>query len=98
EEGYRRLPVSDFWHPIIGAALFVSVGLVVPRALGVGYDVIGDILANKLAAGTVAVLVLAKAVTWWLALGSGSSGGTLAPTLLISAGYGSLFGVAVDHL
>jgi H+/Cl- antiporter ClcA/CBS domain-containing protein len=98
EACYRRLPVSEFWHPVIGAVLFATIGLLVPRALGVGYDAIGDVLANRLAAGTVAVLVGAKLVAWWLALGSGTSGGTLAPILLISAGYGSLFGVAVERM
>jgi H+/Cl- antiporter ClcA/CBS domain-containing protein len=98
ESCYRRLPVGEFWHPVIGAALFATIGLFVPRALGVGYDAIGDLLSTRLAAGTVAVLVVAKLVAWWLALGSGTSGGTLAPILLISSGYGSLFGLAVERL
>lgn len=98
EDWYRRLPVSHHWHPVIGALVFSSVGLAVPRALGVGYDAIGDVLASRLAVGTVAVLALAKLIAWWAALASGTSGGTLAPILLISAGYGSLFGAAVDQL
>jgi CIC family chloride channel protein len=98
ESWYRRLPVGEFWHPVIGAVIFATIGLFVPRALGVGYDAIGDVLANKLAVGTVAVLALAKLLAWWAALGSGTSGGTLAPILLISAGYGSLFGAAITHL
>ncbi len=98
EGWYRRLPVGEFWHPVIGAVIFATIGLFVPRALGVGYDAIGDVLANKLAVGTVAVLALAKLLAWWAALGSGTSGGTLAPILLISAGYGSLFGAAITHL
>lgn len=96
EDLYRRLPVGDFWHPMIGAVVFASIGLFVPRALGVGYDVIEDLLANRLAVGTVAVLTIAKLVAWWAALGSGTSGGTLAPILMISAGYGVLFGSALD--
>ena len=96
EGWYRRLPVGEFWHPLIGAAIFATIGLLVPRALGVGYDAIGDILANKVAASTLAVLVVAKLLAWWAALGSGTSGGTLAPILLISAGYGCLFGLAVE--
>jgi H+/Cl- antiporter ClcA/CBS domain-containing protein len=98
EGWYRRLPVSEFWHPVIGAVLFASVGLAVPRALGVGYDVIGDLLGNRMAVGTIAVLALAKLLAWWLALGSGTSGGTLAPLLLISAAYGRLFGAGVHEL
>ncbi|MDQ6728148.1 MAG: chloride channel protein [Actinomycetota bacterium] len=95
---YRRLPVGEFWHPVIGAALFATVGLTAPRALGVGYDAIGDVLNSRLALGTVAVLGLVKLVSWWLALGSGTSGGTLAPILLISAAFGTLFGAGVNHV
>ena len=98
EEGYRRLPVGEFWHPVIGAVAFAGVGLIAPRALGVGYDAITDVLSNRLALGTLAVLALIKLLAWWLALASGTSGGTLAPMLLISAGFGSLFGSAANHL
>ena len=98
EDWYRRLPIKEFWHPVIGAVIFATIGLFVPRALGVGYDAIGDVLSNRLAIGTIAVLAGAKLLAWWAALASGTSGGTLAPILLISAGYGSLFGAAVNHL
>ena len=92
EDGFRRLPVSDFWHPVIGALGFSMVGLLVPRALGVGYDAIGDVLNDRLAIGLIAVLAIAKLVAWWIALGSGTSGGTLAPLLLIGGSFGSLVG------
>jgi H+/Cl- antiporter ClcA/predicted transcriptional regulator len=95
---YRRLPVRELWHPVIGAAAFATVGLAAPRALGVGYDAIGDVLNSRLALGTVAVLGLAKLVAWWLALGSGTSGGTLAPILLMSAAFGTLFGTGLDQV
>ena len=98
EELYRRLPVSDFWHPMIGAAIFVSVGMVAPRALGVGYDAIGDVLAGRLALATVAALATVKLVAWWFALSSGTSGGTLAPILLISAGFGTVAGSFLNHI
>jgi H+/Cl- antiporter ClcA len=98
EDLYRRLPVSDFWHPAIGAVGFATVGLLVPRALGVGYDAIGDVLNTKLAVGTVAALAVAKLVGWWLALGSGTSGGTLAPILLISASFGVVAGDVLNHV
>lgn len=94
EAMFRRLPVSDFWHPVIGAAAFSAVGLLAPRALGVGYDAIGDVLNDRMALGAIAVLAVAKLVAWWLALGSGTSGGTLAPLLLIGGSFGSLFGMA----
>lgn len=95
---YRRLPVGEFWHPLIGGALFATVGLAAPRALGVGYDAIGDVLNSRLALGTVAVLGVVKLVAWWLALGSGTSGGTLAPILLISAAFGTVFGTGINQV
>jgi CIC family chloride channel protein len=92
EDGFRRLPVSEFWHPVIGAVGFSAVGLLVPRALGVGYDAIGDVLNDRLTVTAIAVLALAKLAAWWIALGSGTSGGTLAPLLLIGGAFGSLVG------
>ena len=72
--------------------MWASLGLLVPRALGVGYDVIDDALAGRLALGTLAALAIGKLVIWWLALASGTSGGTLAPILLISSCAGGLVG------
>ncbi len=96
EDLYRRLPVGDFWHPVIGAVGFATVGLFVPRALGVGYDAIGDVLNARLAVGTAAALAVGKLLAWWLALGSGTSGGTLAPILLISASFGTVVGSGLN--
>src|SRR4029077_1529450 len=98
EGGFRRLPISEFWHPILGALGFACIGLLVPRALGVGYDVINDVLADKLAVGVLAALLTAKLVAWWVALGSGTSGGTLAPILLISGTFGSLLGALINQI
>jgi chloride channel protein, CIC family len=98
ESVYRRLPVGTFWHPVIGAVAFATVGLASPRALGVGYDAIGDVLDSRLALGTVALLGVVKLVSWWLALGSGTSGGTLAPILLISSAFGTLAGTGLNHV
>ena len=98
ERGFRSLPVAEFWHPVIGSVGFALVGLVVPRALGVGYDAIQDVIDGRLALGAVAALLLAKLLAWWLALGSGTSGGTLAPVLLMSGCFGSLVGAGVDQL
>jgi H+/Cl- antiporter ClcA len=98
EDGYRRLPIHDFWHPAIGAIGFATVGLFVPRALGVGYDAIGDVLNGRLAVEVAAALALGKLVAWWLALGSGTSGGTLAPILLISASFGTVVGAGLNEV
>lgn len=98
EAAFRRLPVGEFWHPMLGALGFAAVGLAVPRALGVGYDSISDVLAGRLALGALAALAAAKLVAWWVALASGTSGGTLAPILLISASCGALLGAAADRV
>ena len=98
EATFRRLPFGVFWHPMLGALAFASIGLFVPRALGVGYESINDVLANRLAVGTLAVLLLAKLAAWWIALASGTSGGTLAPILLISGCFGGLMGALVQQV
>lgn len=92
EAGFRRLPVSEFWHPVIGAVGFGLVGMMVPEVLGVGYDQIDAVLAGTMTLGALAILGGAKLIAWWLALGSGTSGGTLAPVLLISGAFGAVVG------
>ncbi len=96
EDLFHRLPFGVAWHPIVGAAVWASLGLLVPRALGVGYDVIDDALAGRLAMATLATLAIGKLVIWWIALASGTSGGTLAPILLISSCTGALVGDLLD--
>ena len=98
EAGFRRLPVSPFWLPAIGALGFASVGLIEPRVLGVGYDQISEVLSGRLAVETLAVLAIAKLCAWWVALASGTSGGTLAPILLISGSFGALLGHAAAQI
>jgi CBS domain-containing protein len=98
EHLYRRLPVSEFWHPAIGAVGFVTVGLFMPRVLGVGYDVIGDVLDERVTVKIAAEIAGAKLLAWWLALGSGTSGGTLAPILMISASFGTVIGAGMNHV
>jgi len=92
EAAFRRLPVGEFWHPMIGALGFGLIGMAIPEVLGVGYDQIDAVLAGGMAAGALAILAGAKMVAWWLALGSGTSGGTLAPVMLIASAFGALVG------
>ncbi|MCP3912589.1 MAG: chloride channel protein [Actinomycetia bacterium] len=98
ERMFRNLQIPEFWKPAIGAIVFAVIGLIVPRSLGVGYDVIDDVLAGNLATGALAAALVAKMVAWWIALGSGTSGGTLAPVLLMSAAFGGLFASIVDEV
>ena len=92
EDGFHKLPIHWMWWPALGAVAIGVGGYFQPRALGVGYDVIGDLLQNHLAAGVVATLLAAKAVMWLIALGSGTSGGVLAPLLMLGAGLGAVLG------
>ena len=94
EDWFGKLPLHWMWWPAIGGLAVGIGGWLQPRALGVGYDVIGDLLHNHLALGVVLALLAVKAVIWVIALGSGTSGGVLAPLLMMGAGLG----VVLSHL
>jgi H+/Cl- antiporter ClcA len=90
DDVFAKLPIHFMWWPLIGG-LFVGLGgLVFPRALGVGYDTIGDLLAGHLVGGFLIGLMLTKALIWAIALGSGTSGGVLAPLLIMGGALGAL--------
>lgn len=90
EDAFKRLPFHWMWWPAVGGLVIGAGGLLAPRALGVGYDTIDLLLLGKLAVGTVAVLVLVKSIIWTVSLGSGTSGGVLAPLLMMGGSLGSL--------
>lgn len=92
EDLFGRLPLHWMWWPALGGVVVGIGGWLEPRALGVGYDVIADLLANRLALGVVLSLIVCKAVMWVVALGSGTSGGVLAPLLMMGAALGVLAG------
>jgi H+/Cl- antiporter ClcA len=93
EDFFGRLPLHWMWWPALGGLVVGLGGLIEPRALGVGYDVIGDLLQHHLFASAALGLLLVKLVIWVVALGSGTSGGVLAPLLMIGAGLGSIMGI-----
>jgi len=78
------------WWPAIGAVVVGIVGYIEPRTLGVGYDNIDQILSGGIVGYALATLVVLKLVSWAIALGSGTSGGTLAPLFTIGGGLGSM--------
>jgi H+/Cl- antiporter ClcA len=90
EDLFGKLPVHWMWWPAIGGLAVGIGGYFEPRALGVGYDVIADLLNGNLALQVALSLLLVKAVIWVIALGSGTSGGVLAPLLIIGAGLGTV--------
>lgn len=88
EDAFARLPLHWMWWPALGGLVVGIGGYFEPRALGVGYDVIGDLLNNRIAIEIALALLAVKAVIWIAALGSGTSGGVLAPLLMLGAGLG----------
>jgi CIC family chloride channel protein len=98
EDQFDKLPVSDVWWPAIGALGLGIIGFFVPRVLGVGYDTIGDILNGQLAWKLLLVVMLAKAAALAVSLGSGTSGGLLAPCFMWSAAMGGIFAMSANHL
>lgn len=90
EDGFSMLPIHWSWWPLIGGLVVGIGGLIEPRALGVGYETIADELAGRLTLGTLATVLLVKLVIWAVALGSGTSGGILAPILIMGGALGGL--------
>jgi CBS domain-containing protein len=95
EDAYERLPIHWMWWPAIGGAVVGIGGWFVPQALGVGYGTINGMLNAQLAVGVVAGIIVVKIVIWIAALSSGTSGGVLAPLLMIGGAMGTLFSIAI---
>jgi H+/Cl- antiporter ClcA/CBS domain-containing protein len=90
EDGFAKLPFDPMWWPAIGGLAVGLGGLLEPRALGVGYDTIGALLQGHIAGATVVTLLIVKALIWAIALGSGTSGGVLAPLLIMGGALGAI--------
>jgi len=98
EDQFEKLPVDELWWPAIGALGLGIIGYFVPRVLGVGYDTIGDVLNGQLALKLLLVVMIAKAAALVISLGSGTSGGLLAPMFMSSAALGGVFALVVNRL
>jgi H+/Cl- antiporter ClcA/CBS domain-containing protein len=96
EDQFEKLPIDDLWHPAIGALGLGIIGYFVPRVLGVGYDTISDILNNNLALKVLLLVAICKALALMISLGSGTSGGLLAPMFMSSAALGGSFAIVVN--
>jgi chloride channel protein, CIC family len=92
EDGFHALPVHWMWWPAIGAVVVGIGGLFDLRVLGAGYGTIQDLLDGNLVVSAVLLLLVVKAVVWLVALGSGTSGGILAPLLILGGCAGFLVG------
>ena len=92
EDGFHRLPVHWMWWPAIGATIVGIGGWIDPRVLGAGYASIQDLLNGALMVKAMALLLVTKAAVWLIALGSGTSGGILAPLLILGGALGGIAG------
>lgn len=92
EDIFEKIPIHWMWWPAIGGLAVGLVGYYSPRTLGVGYNNIEDLVQGKLFGGAVLFLCTMKFISWAIALGSGTSGGTLAPLFTIGGGAGVALG------
>lgn len=90
EDLFQKLPIHWMWWPILGGLVVGLGGLIEPAALGVGYDNIRHLLAGDLVFKAALLLLVVKAIIWAVALGSGTSGGVLAPLLIFGGALGAL--------
>jgi chloride channel protein, CIC family len=98
EDLFGKLPVHWMWWPAIGGIIVGLGGLVFPQALGVGYDVIGELVKGDRALHLVLGVLIVKWLIWSVALGSGTSGGVLAPVMMIGAGLGALMSYGLPDM
>ncbi|MBV8543964.1 MAG: chloride channel protein [Acidobacteria bacterium] len=92
EDLFEKLPIHWMWWPAIGGLAVGFVGYFAPHTLGVGYDNIEGMVAGRIAGQAVLFLCIMKFISWSISLGSGTSGGTLAPLFTIGGGAGVALG------
>ncbi|RWL86571.1 MAG: chloride channel protein [Mesorhizobium sp.] len=90
EDAFQKLPIHWMWWPMIGGLVVGIGGLIEPHALGVGYDNIASMLDGRTVAAAALLLLVVKAIIWSVALGSGTSGGVLAPLLIMGGAMGAV--------
>jgi H+/Cl- antiporter ClcA/CBS domain-containing protein len=90
EDAFQHLPVHWMWWPAIGGLVIGLGGLIFPQALGVGYDTIGGLLQGSVTTSVILGVLLVKWFIWAVSLGSGTSGGVLAPLLMMGGALGGL--------
>jgi H+/Cl- antiporter ClcA/CBS domain-containing protein len=90
EDMFEKLPIHWMWWPAIGGLGVGLGGLVFPRALGVGYSVIQQMITGDAAWKLLAGILIVKSLIWVFSLGSNTAGGILAPLLMIGGALGAL--------
>ncbi len=97
EDLFKRLPIHWMWWPAIGGVFVGLGGFIFPQALGVGYDTIGKLLQGNVPLSIIAGVLFVKSAIWMISLGSGTSGGVLAPLLMMGAALGGIEGLFLPH-
>jgi len=97
EDLFKKLPIQWMWWPAIGGVFVGIGGLIFPQALGVGYDTIGMLLQGSAPLKIFAGVLLVKSAIWMISLGSGTSGGVLAPLLMMGAALGGIESMFLPH-
>ena len=95
EDYFEKIPIHWMWYPAIGGLVVGLIGFFAPHTLGVGYDNIAGILSGNWPISLLCSLVFFKFLSWAIALGSGTSGGTLAPLFTIGGATGALLGTMI---
>lgn len=98
EDGFEKLPIHWMWWPALGGLAVGLIGWQAPLTLGVGYTNIEDIVTGQFALGALAMLCVMKFLSWSIALGSGTSGGTLAPLFTVGGALGAMLGIGIAAL
>ena len=97
EDAFQKLPIHWMWWPAIGGVFVGLGGLIFPQALGVGYDTIRSLLEGNVPLTIFAGVLLVKSAIWMISLGSGTSGGVLAPLLMMGAALGGVESIFLPH-
>jgi H+/Cl- antiporter ClcA/CBS domain-containing protein len=97
EDFFLRLPIHWMWWPALGGLVIGLGGLIFPQALGVGYDTIGALLQGEVPRNLILGILLVKSVIWAVSLGSGTSGGVLAPLLMMGGALGGMEAMFLPH-
>ncbi len=97
EDGFRLVPIHWMWWPAIGGLAIGLGGLIFPQALGVGYDTIGALLQGDVPRNMLLGILLVKSAIWAISLGSGTSGGVLAPLLMMGGALGGIEASFLPH-
>jgi H+/Cl- antiporter ClcA len=100
EDFFDKLPIkyAVIWSPVVGAAILGMIGYFCPQVFGTSYDTIRDMLNDRLSAGSLVGIAVGKFWALVISLGSGTTGGVFAPSLVVGGGLGAVFGMGFKHI